>query len=88
MSEVSKNLNHLPAMLERHFLRVPTVGDWFVFVGLDQDVSELFIGYIFQKQPTHLECALPLPVLHPHGGFRLLFTDHFRGHFGHAQELP
>ena len=48
------DLEHLPALLWRHLLRVPAVGDRLVLVVLQPDVPQLAVGHVLHVDPPHL----------------------------------
>ncbi len=78
------DLQHLLGLLQRHLLRVTGVGHGLVVIVLQADVPELAVGHVFNKQPVHVEFALPL-VLRPNAGAGAVVYG--RAHLRHAAEV-
>ncbi len=78
------DLQHLLGLLQRHLLRVTGVGHGLVVIVLQADVPELAVGHVFNKQPVHVEFALPL-VLRPNAGTGAVVYG--RTHLRHTAEV-
>ena len=80
LTSATENLrSYLLALVAENLLRISGIGDGFIFVVFQPDVTELGVGHVLDVDPLDFELSLPL-VLEPdaRGPVVVNVTHHLR----------